>query len=212
MPISRFVAMTIAGAAALLALDGCATRATLTVYTVPAGGYVSEMGGRSYGTAPVSVFYEPVLLRQFVDGAGCFRVKGMESRWVSGATSRMEPIKLCGKETGAFQITLSRSPDAPGLDQDLQFELQLSNAAAQQQVQRQAAQAASTAATAAATAALIQSMTIRPNQTAGGGAAGGVGFLKRQYQSGLNRICIYDRVGSEVALTVGAAELCPLTF
>lgn len=47
---------------------------------------------------------------------------------------------------------------------------------------------------------------------AGGGAALGVGFLKRQYVSGMNRVCIYDRLGSEVAVTVGAAELCSLSL
>ena len=40
----------------------------------------------------------------------------------------------------------------------------------------------------------------------------GVGHLKRQYTSGMNRICIYDRLGSEAALTVSAASLCPLTY
>jgi hypothetical protein len=46
----------------------------------------------------------------------------------------------------------------------------------------------------------------------GGGVQSGTAFLKGSYVSGMNRICNYDRVGSAVAITVGAAELCPLTI
>lgn len=52
-----------------------------------------------------------------------------------------------------------------------------------------------------------------PASTYGGvPAGGGTGFLKHDYVSGLNRICVYDQVGSEVAVTVGAADVCPLTL
>lgn len=37
-------------------------------------------------------------------------------------------------------------------------------------------------------------------------------FLKGSYTSGMNRICLYDCLGSTFATTVGAAELCPLTL
>lgn len=50
------------------------------------------------------------------------------------------------------------------------------------------------------------------SQALGGGAASGTAFLKRNYVSGFNRVCIYDRMGSEVAVTVGAVELCPITL
>lgn len=43
------------------------------------------------------------------------------------------------------------------------------------------------------------------------GAAGGTGFLRTSYTSGMNRICIYDRMGSAYVITVGAVEMCPLT-
>lgn len=33
--------------------------------------------------------------------------------------------------------------------------------------------------------------------------------LKGSYVSGLNRICVYDRGGSEYVETVGSAQLCP---
>lgn len=45
-----------------------------------------------------------------------------------------------------------------------------------------------------------------PSQSSGGATA----FLKREYESGFNRICIYDRVGSEVAITINATQICPL--
>lgn len=35
------------------------------------------------------------------------------------------------------------------------------------------------------------------------------GFLKGSYVNGLNRICVYDDLGSEYVLTVGSSQLCP---
>jgi hypothetical protein len=40
----------------------------------------------------------------------------------------------------------------------------------------------------------------------------GAAFLKREYTSGFNKICIYGRLGSDVAVTIGGTELCPLTL
>lgn len=36
-------------------------------------------------------------------------------------------------------------------------------------------------------------------------------FLKGSYVSGMNRICVYDQLGSQKIMTVGAADLCPLS-
>jgi len=44
------------------------------------------------------------------------------------------------------------------------------------------------------------------------GAHAGTAFLKRQYVSGMNRICIYDHLGSEVAITLRATDICPVTI
>lgn len=187
--------------AALLALVGCANQARLKVTTEPIGGYITEVGtGRTYGTAPVHVNYDAVTLQSFTDSSGCFVVKGMESRWVSGAVTRMDPIRLCGSATDFYEVKLMRNAAQPGLDQDLAFALQIRSAAAQ----KQAADAASTA----AAAAFLESQRVRnaPAATATSG-----GFLKRQYESGFNRICVYDRLGSDVAITIGVTQLCPLS-
>ena len=37
-------------------------------------------------------------------------------------------------------------------------------------------------------------------------------FFKSEYTSGFNKICTYSCVGSDVAITIGATELCPLTI
>lgn len=37
-------------------------------------------------------------------------------------------------------------------------------------------------------------------------------FLKGEKTSGFNKICFYDNMGSEVAITIKATELCPLTI
>lgn len=36
------------------------------------------------------------------------------------------------------------------------------------------------------------------------------GSLKRQYVSGMNRICVYDTIRGDYTVTVSSAELCPL--
>ena len=35
---------------------------------------------------------------------------------------------------------------------------------------------------------------------------------KGEYTSGMNKICIYDCMGSDAAITIGAVDLCPLTI
>jgi Iap family predicted aminopeptidase len=37
------------------------------------------------------------------------------------------------------------------------------------------------------------------------------GFLKRQFVSGTNKVCVYDQLGSDVYVTLPSVELCPLT-
>jgi|TARA_Y100000294_G_scaffold11162_1_gene10272 hypothetical protein len=38
----------------------------------------------------------------------------------------------------------------------------------------------------------------------------GSAVYQRSYVSGMNRICIYDNMGSDYTTTIGATELCPL--
>jgi TPR repeat protein len=48
-----------------------------------------------------------------------------------------------------------------------------------------------------------------PSLPAGGGAVSGPAFYRGEQRSGFNKICMYDRLGSAVAITVGAMEMCP---
>ena len=43
-------------------------------------------------------------------------------------------------------------------------------------------------------------------------ATAGMAFFKYERISGLNKICVYDHLGSEVAITIKAYKLCPLTI
>ena len=43
-------------------------------------------------------------------------------------------------------------------------------------------------------------------------AFAGTAFLKSEKTSGFNKICFYDHVGSEVAITIKSTDLCPLTI
>jgi hypothetical protein len=70
----------------------------------------------------------------------------------------------------------------------------------------QNARAQRNAANAAATLQILRSM--QPSQTP---MTRPVGFLKREYVSGFNRVCIYDKLGSDYAVTISATSLCPLS-
>jgi len=43
-------------------------------------------------------------------------------------------------------------------------------------------------------------------------AYAGVAFLKYERISGMNKICVYDHLGSDVAITIKSYQLCPLTI
>ena len=54
-------------------------------------------------------------------------------------------------------------------------------------------------------AALILICAISPANAA-------MAFLKGEKTSGLNKICFYDHMGSEVAITIKSTDLCRLTI
>jgi hypothetical protein len=37
-------------------------------------------------------------------------------------------------------------------------------------------------------------------------------FFKYERISGMNKICFYDHLGSEVAITISAVKLCPISI
>ena len=43
-------------------------------------------------------------------------------------------------------------------------------------------------------------------------AHAGTAFFKYEYTSGMNKICVYDYLGSDVAITIKSYQLCPLTI
>ncbi len=43
-------------------------------------------------------------------------------------------------------------------------------------------------------------------------ALAGVAFFKYERVSGMNKICVYDHLGSEVAITISSIKLCPLSI
>jgi hypothetical protein len=56
----------------------------------------------------------------------------------------------------------------------------------------------------------VPSVGISPQ--VGGGVAQGGALFRSEARAGLNKICYYDRAGSQVAITVGSAEFCPRTL
>lgn len=115
-------------------LGGCATQgATLTVFSQPDGAYMTERGtGTVYGITPIVLNYKREDLEKHKDSKGCYLVKGFDARWVSGATSGIELITLCGKNSGSYQIGFARPAEYPDFEKDLNFSLNLKSVRAQE--------------------------------------------------------------------------------
>jgi len=119
------------GAAALVMLcallSGCSPDSTsLIVKSEPDGAYITQSDtGAALGTAPVSIEYDKAKLLKKANKdnkAGCFRVKGFNARWVSGATASSTPsVRLCNPVGKSFTVTLKRNTNDPDLEKDLQF-------------------------------------------------------------------------------------------
>ena len=71
------------------------------------------------------------------DTQGCYVVKGVEARWISGARTIADFVRFCGSATGTYTITLNRDASYSDLEKDLQFALQLQAIQAQHDAVRQ---------------------------------------------------------------------------
>jgi hypothetical protein len=132
-------------AATIVVANGCATQASLTVLSQPEGAFITERGtGKSYGTTPVVLYYDGIELLKYKDSGGCYLVKGLDARWVSGASASLESIRLCGSNLGDYNISFNRDPTQPDLERDLEFALKVQALRTQQQ-QAKAAQDAAAA-------------------------------------------------------------------
>lgn len=43
-------------------------------------------------------------------------------------------------------------------------------------------------------------------------ANAGTAYLKHQYVSGMNRVCVYNNLGSDYTITIRLTEICPLNI
>ena len=124
-------------AIALLALlTGCATGIRVDYGSDPIGATVYE-DGRSLGTTPMSVRYEP---DETFKRGGCMRTKGTSAVWASGARAQISYLELCASR-GMVQNYVYGRPDVPGREIDANFALQLQRNA----IMRQQANSAATA-------------------------------------------------------------------
>lgn len=114
----------LAAAVATVILSGCST--TVIFESDIEGATVTTVAGQKYGITPVSVSFSNDDLKASRQADGCARILGVVYTWPSGATvSSPNPIVLCS-EASVHRYVMKRPPQAPGLDQDLQFALQLS--------------------------------------------------------------------------------------
>lgn len=43
-------------------------------------------------------------------------------------------------------------------------------------------------------------------------AHAGLAFFKYERTTGLNKICVYDHMGSDISITIKSYKLCPITI
>lgn len=99
--------------------SGCSSN--LTINSEPEGAYITQVGTSVSGIAPFAVNYDSTQLSKF----GCKEVRGFEARWASGATTVVDPVKVCGSGLGNnFAITINRDRNYPGFEKDLQVAMQ----------------------------------------------------------------------------------------
>ena len=110
--ISAFVLLT----------GACANTHSLIVGSEPEGATLTTLGtGVDLGLAPVLLVYEQSDLEKSRQEDGCYRVRGIEARWRSGAMAVIDPITLCDTDQRQHERTLTRPDTSPDLRVDLQF-------------------------------------------------------------------------------------------
>lgn len=114
--------------------SGCASNSNLTISSEPEGAYITQVGTSVSGIAPFTVYYNSTQLSK----SGCKEMRGFEARWASGATTIVDPVRLCDSGLGSnFTITINRDRSFPGFDKDLQIAMQAHISAQQLQMYRQ---------------------------------------------------------------------------
>ncbi len=112
--------------AAVLVMAGCVMQPQLRIYSQPEGAYITGLGtGETFGMAPAVIQLDKDELARHTSADGCYIFDGIAAQWASGATSSLQNIRLCGAEQLHRDIVMSRPAGYPGLQQDLQIELQL---------------------------------------------------------------------------------------
>ncbi len=97
----------------------------LTFVSQPEGAMITEISaGNKIGTAPTEKSYDAASMSS-VDSEGCYKLNGVEARWVSGAVERMPELKLCDGIKVSYRVTLVRPLSYPDLEKDLAVEKQL---------------------------------------------------------------------------------------
>lgn len=121
---------------------GCATPGVrITVTSSPDGAYITSEGAVT-GLVPVVAFWDKKQLDGLGrDANGCLLLQGFTATWVSGAVTTVPTLRHCDKSTdGDYNFVMSRDMNAPNLDKDLQFSIQVQNLRIQKE-QADAAQA-----------------------------------------------------------------------
>ena len=125
---------------ASLLLSAC--NATIYVTSQPEGAYITRHSGYPGGFAPIQ-YNVSIDENRDVDSSGCWIAQGITAQWASGATVKYDRLRLCGSSRGYYTFNMVRPQDAPNLQADLNFAMQMKS-------QKSAADRASAARAAAA--------------------------------------------------------------
>lgn len=114
-----------------IALSGCTTTdprdyAILTVYSEPAGAYISSIDGTHQGTSPFLVHITSKSIQDGLDKDGCFTLYGYKAHWASGATAEFKNPKYCNSQiNGDYSLTINRPVNFPDIQKDLDLALRI---------------------------------------------------------------------------------------
>lgn len=109
-----------------LALSGCATpqrtSTSLTVLSEPSGAKIStEGGGEAFAPFVASYDNSRFSNKEFLDSAGCLRVKPFIATWPSGHKQSSGVVTLCDGPNLVYTVTIKREDSAPGREIDYKF-------------------------------------------------------------------------------------------
>lgn len=149
----------------------------------------------------MAFYNKGALLNGYKDAGGCFLVKGFEARWPSGARTSSGPVRICGKATGSYAVTITRKDSDPDSSQDVEYGRRLEESQRQQREAAAAEERRNAEAQAALTQLAIQAALIPAVHNLAPRNQRQALVQNLAANTATNATLLIDRTGLEVALS-----------